>query len=314
MTGELARVTYVRDLDQTFERRQSHARRATRGGEIRAARGAYVDRTEWRALDEIERYLVTIRAISETRRHQMVLSHWSAAALHGLPILGSWPAKVHVTIGRVSGGRSRNDVVKHALPLLDSDVVNVAGLLVTSVARTVLDIATSYDRLTAVMVADRSLLTDRYGSHRPMLTREDPWDCYVSRGNFRGQRRAKAIIEFAATRAESPLESVSRANMWTMGCPIPLLQQSFSDSDGYIGDGDFHWKGLRLVGEADGESKYLDPVFRGGKTAEQVVFAEKYREDRIRATGERVTRWPWSVGVSPQLLRAHLRRAGVPIG
>jgi hypothetical protein len=243
----------------------------------------------------------------------MVLSHWSAAAIHGLPVLGSWPSKVHVTVGKVSGGRSRNDVVKHALSLTDSDVVEIDGLLVTSLSRTVLDMAVSSGRLCAVMVADRSLLVDRFDRIPPMLKKDDLWDCYVARGNFRGRSRARAIIEFAVDRAESPLESVSRANMWTLGCPIPRLQQSFSDHDGYIGDVDFYWNTLRLAGEADGEGKYLDPVLRNGRSTGEVLVAEKHREDRIRALGEGVTRWPWVVGVDPRRLGAHLRRAGVPI-
>jgi hypothetical protein len=40
---------------------------------------------------------------------------------------------------------------------------------------------------------------------------------------------------------------------------------------------------------------------------------EKVREDRIRATGEGFSRWPWEVGVNPAALRSHLRRAGIPI-
>jgi hypothetical protein len=272
-----------------------------------------VTRSEWNALNALDQYLLTIRAVSETRRHDMVLSHWSAAAVHGLPTLGLWPTKVHVTVGRVSGGRSRNDVVKHSLPISDDDVVEQDGLLLTSLARTVLDLAVSATRLGGVVVADRSLLVDRYGHQPPMLTKEELWDCYVARGNFRGSRRAKAIIEFAATRSESPLESVSRANMWTIGCPIPVLQRSFSDASGYIGDGDFYWEKFRLVGEADGEAKYLDPELRHGKSTGEVLVAEKLREDRIRATGEHVTRWPWAIGVDPQRLRVHLRRAGLPI-
>lgn len=313
MNTELPHVTYVRDLDERFEHRQSHSRRARTGTEVRLARGAYVDASGWRSLDERERYLVRIRATSDTRRHAMVLSHWSAAAIHGLPVLGSWPDKVHVTVGQVSGGRSRNEVLKHALSLTGSEVVELDGLLVTSPARTVLDMAVSAGRLCAVMVADRSLLVDRFDRIPPMLTKEALWDAYVARGNFRGRSRARAIIEFAADRAESPLESVSRANMWTLGCPIPLLQRSFGDRDGHIGDVDFYWSALRLVGEADGEGKYLDPLLRNGRSTSEVLVAEKHREDRIRALGEGVTRWPWAVGVDPNRLRAHLRRAGVPI-
>jgi hypothetical protein len=121
------------------------------------------------------------------------------------------------------------------------------------------------------------------------------------------------VIRFGETRAESPLESVSRANMRIIGCPAPELQVSFDDHAGHIGDVDFYWRGLRTVGEADGRVKYIDQALRAGKSAVEVVVDEKTREDRIRALGERVSRWAWGVGVNPALLRAHLRRAGIPI-
>jgi hypothetical protein len=243
----------------------------------------------------------------------MVLSHWSAAAIHGLPILGSWPRAVHFTVGRVSGGRSRRDVVKHALKVGSEDVVDVRGLTVTSLARTVLDMAVSADPLTATMVVDRSLLVDRFSRVPPLAVRDELWHAFERRGNFRWAHRAERQIDFGVTHSESPLESVSRANMRIIRCPVPELQVPFSDADGHIGDGDFYWRGLRMVGEADGRGKYLDADLLGDKTTAQALMDEKVREDRIRATGEGFSRWPWEVGVNPAALRSHLRRAGIPI-
>ena len=94
---------------------------------------------------------------------------------------------------------------------------------------------------------------------------------------------------------------------------MPELQVPFRDHLGAIGNTDFYWRQYRLAGEADGDSKYLDPELRGDRTASEVVVAEKRREDRIRALGEGMTRWPWAVGVNPQALRGHLQRAGLPI-
>ncbi|HEX4444344.1 MAG TPA: hypothetical protein VHZ81_12280 [Galbitalea sp.] len=145
---------YVRDGEHLDASPQTHARRAVAGSETRLARGAYVPTEPWFELNARERYLLTIRATASTRRKGMVVSHWSAAAVHGLPIIGSWPTKVHLSIGHVSGGRSRRDVVKHALVVNDSDIVEIDGMLVTSVARTVLDLAVYADRLTAVAAED----------------------------------------------------------------------------------------------------------------------------------------------------------------
>ena len=34
-----------------------------------------------------------------------MLSHWCAAAIHGLPLIGEWPSQVHVTVSPLSGAR-----------------------------------------------------------------------------------------------------------------------------------------------------------------------------------------------------------------
>lgn len=306
-------ITYVRDIRGFDDSRQAHADGVRAGREVRLARGAYVPTAPWLDLDARQRYLMTVRAVARTRRHDMVLSHWSAAAIHGLPVVGRWPEGVHVSIGRVSGGRSRRGVAKHALVVRDDEMIEVHGMLVTSVARTVVDLAVSADRRTAIATADRALLVDPFGRTNPLATRDELWEAYSARGNFRGRGRARDIIEFASTGAESPLESVSRWNMRAMNCPPPEVQREFRDHAGVIGRVDFYWDQHGLVGEADGDAKYLDSALRGGLTAAEVVLAEKRREDRIRALGPRVTRWPWAVGVDAQALRWHLQRAGLPI-
>jgi hypothetical protein len=306
-------LIYVRDLDEVDEHRVTHSRRVRSGRAVRLARGAYVGASEWAALDRPSQYRMRIRATADTRRTDMVLSHWSAAAMHRLPILGQWPREVHFTVGRVSGGRSRNEVAKHALELDDADVVHVGGLAVTSLARTVLDMTVTADRLTAAMVVDRALMVDRFASAPTLAIRDDLWAAFERRGSFRGAKRAENFICFGTTRAESPLESVSRWNTRTIGCPTPLLQTPFYDANGYIGDGDFDWPFYRLVGEADGKAKYLDAAMLNGRTTSEALIAEKTREDRIRATGERFSRWPWAIGVDPSALRTHLRAAGLPI-
>jgi hypothetical protein len=243
-----------------------------------------------------------------------VLSHWSAAALHGLPILGGWPEHVHITVGQPSGGRSRNGVVKHSLRLDEEDVVEIDGLLVTSVSRTVIDLASSAKFRDAVVAADHALRVDRFGRKPPMTVQAELWGAWERRMPFSGHARARAVIEFAETQAGSPLETVSRVTMKEIGCPRPLLQTSYFDGEGFIGDVDFDWPEFRVVGEADGESKYLDESLRSGRTTEQVVLDEKVREDRLRALPRGVARWPWRVAMDPSALRARLARAGLPTG
>jgi hypothetical protein len=307
-------LVFVRDLHTLHETRQQHAQAVNAGEEERVARGAYFPTGTWTQLDARQRYLVRVRAIAETRRHRPVLSHWSAAAFHGLPTIGDWPTQVHTIIGSTNGGRSRNGVIKHSLRLDDTDVMEIDGVLVTTVARTVLDIAVSGSFMASVTMADRALHLDRFAQKPPLTTREELCDVWERRLSFRGSARTLEVIDFAETLADSPLESISRVNMQVIGCPRPKLQSRFYDYQGFIGETDFEWPDLRLLGEADGDIKYLDPAYRAGRTADQVVRDEKVREDRLRALGHNVSRWPWSVGFHPAALRNHLAAAGLPMG
>ena len=56
---------------------------------------------------------------------------------------------------------------------------------------------------------------------------------------------------------------------------------------------DFGWPAARTVGEFDGRVKY-GRLVRPGQDPGDVVYAEKLREDRLRAQGLAVVRWTWS--------------------
>ncbi len=277
------------------------------------ARGAYVDEAHWAGLDGRERYLLTILAVAQTRGSRPVLSHWSAAAIHGLPIIGPWPDRVHITQGARVGSRSRGTVVRHSLPLSDVDVVEIEGLLVTSLARTVMDLAVASSALSALVSMDAALHVDRFNRRPARLTADELLRSWESRLPFRGHARARGLIDFSVPNADSPIESVSRWNMRLIGCPPPILQQSHFDAQGFIADTDFSWPEFDTVGEADGDQKYLDPAFRNGRSADRVVLDEKIREDRLRALPKVVVRWRWSVALNPALLRQRLGSAGIPI-
>ena len=314
MNNPTTKIVHVRHLREPHESRRSLARGALQGDQIRVARGAYVEAAAHALLSQRERYLLRIRAVAESRRSRPVVSHWSAAAIHNLPILGRWPDSVHLTIPPTSGGRSRGGVVKHSAPLAEFDVIEVNGMLVTSIARTVVDMAAALPFLGAVMMVDRALLVDRFGCIPPMTDRASLDGCWESMGSFRGFARAKSAIDFGEHRAESPLESVSRVSMRVIGSPRPILQAPHSDAEGFIGETDFFWPEFNAIGEADGKSKYLEPSLRNGRTAEEAVVDEKTREDRLRAIPRAVARWGWDVGINPARLRPRLQRLGLPTG
>ncbi|MDX5380290.1 MAG: hypothetical protein LPK92_04795 [Actinomycetes bacterium] len=81
--------------------------------------------------------------------------------------------------------------------------------------------------------------------------------------------------------------------MYQIGAPIPDLQrESFVDGV-LIGRTDFCWEVADCIGEMDGDVKYLGGGVSGGKSAEQVVLAEKHREDALRRLVTAFIRFIW---------------------
>lgn len=298
-------LVLTRTLRDLAETRHQHARAALSGSEVRVWRGAYVRREEWDELDELERYRLRLVAFAHTRKRAPLFSHRSAAVLHGLPLIGPVPERIHVSVGTSSGGRSARGVVAHSREVGFEDIVEEDGLRSTSPLRTAIDLAATARRPDAVVVADAIV---RNGSPRLALL-----EAWLRAQPMRGHRRAQEVIAFADARAESPLESVSRVSMHAAGVPQPALQVPYSDSTGLIGRVDFAWPAYGVVGEADGDAKYLDADLRGGRSAERVVLDEKVREDRLRALGLRVVRWRWATAVAPPVLAAQLAAAGLPV-
>ncbi len=111
-----SRIAYAREQLAPYATRQQLARAALAGRRRRVAPGAYVSEELWQSLGEQERYRLRVRAVVATRRFRPVLSHESAAAVHGLPMIGSPPDHVHIVVDPGSGGRSRNGVIKHRMP------------------------------------------------------------------------------------------------------------------------------------------------------------------------------------------------------
>lgn len=306
-------MTFVSELITRDRTRQQFASDTIAGAQVRVARGVYAPAPQWEILSDTDRYLAVIHAVARTRKTSPIVSHWSAAALHGLPMIGRWPSTVHVTVPPSSGSRSRHQIIRHALPIDNDQIVEILGLRVTSLARTIIDIAALGHFQQAVTMTDRALHIDRQGRQPPWCTRGQLLAQWQRRMPFRGYARAGEVIDFAVEHSDSALESVSRVNMELIGFPQPQLQVRFADHRGLIGYGDYFWPEYSLIGESDGDKKYLDPALRGGRSVEEVLLAQTKRENRLRALGYRITRWDWATATSLTLLRAHLLAAGLPL-
>ncbi len=279
------------------------ARLCRRGDLVRLRRGAYaLPKAEpvgsW---DEAERHRLLIAATAPQLESDAVISHASAAVLHGLP---TWPEtldRVHISRSRNYGGRTRTVVAVHCAPYVPSEVVEIDGVRVTVLARTVVDLARSRPFDEAAAAGDRALaLGLAPAALSSVLLRMERWP---------NVRQARRVVAFLDAASESAGESVSRARIADEGLPAPQLQRQITDARGRaVARVDFCWEDQRTIGEFDGKIKY-GRLLKPGQTSQDVIFAEKVREDELRDNGWQVVRWLWSDLYRPGVLRDRLLRA-----
>ena len=168
---------------------RSLSRAVASGEAVKMRRGVFVGGGGWASVNDRDRYLLRMRAVAATRSSTPIFSHYSAAVIWGLPIIGQWPHEVHLLAGRRGGLHSKNGVAIHHDRLDDADIVEVDGMLVTSLARTLIDLARSTSFLSAVASLDagtRPKLQLLNGTQRPGVERELLLDRMLSLGAGRG--------------------------------------------------------------------------------------------------------------------------------
>ena len=263
-------------------------RRAVRSGVWRAVRpGAYLRADDPVLADPDLRHVQLVLATVRRLDGSPVVSHVSAAALHGLPLWGVPLRTVHVTRDASSGGRRTRHLHVHPAPIAPDEVVTLRGLRVTSPARTVVDIARTSRFESAVVVADAAVKAE--------LCTPAELDAAIARAGRRsGGPASRRVVAFADGLADGPGESRARVRMHLAGLPRPVLQHVRDRSGRHVGQVDFWWPRAGVIGEYDGEVKY-GRLLRPGQDPAEVVYREKLREDALRAQpGVRtVVRWTW---------------------
>ncbi|MBA8793206.1 putative transcriptional regulator of viral defense system [Friedmanniella endophytica] len=268
----------------------------------RLRRDRYV-RPSWEpgGLDHREQHRLEIRAHVSAVCDDAVVSHWSAAVLHGLPFWNGDLDRVHLTRSRSHGGRRRTRQHVHPTPWRAEEIVLLDGVPVTTAARTVIDLARHTDLRRGVAVADAALAKG---------VRADELEEVLGWSRRRpGMRTARHAVRLADGRSESVGESVSRVVLHQLGVPPTDLQYEVIDTDGLtVGRADFCWEDHRTLGEFDGRIKY-DGLVPEGRSAREVIYAEKRREDALRSLGWEVVRWSWDDLAHPERILAALHRA-----
>lgn len=242
-----------------------------------------------------------------------VISHATAALLHGLPQpWGPMGSSVCLTARETTRTAATDDwrrVLDGALP--PDDVMEVDGVCVTTVARTVVDCLRTLRLRDGLAIADAAV-------GRGMVTVEELQAVRRRQRRWPGIRTADLGIVLTEGRRESWLESASVATAVALGWPPPMSQVAIHRLDGsFVGRVDLLWGGLGIVGEADGRSKYLgsfDEQWDADRAA-TLMLRERDRERELESMGLAVARWgtvelrDGGDGLDAALVRAR-RRAG----
>ena len=263
-------------------------RRMHRRGELeRVGPGAYIDPADPRLHRPEDRHRLRVAAAAPRMAADAVVSHQSAAVMYRLPVWHLPLTRVHATRSRRSSGLRTGQLHVHPAPLDADETAVVDGVAVTAVARTVADIARTVGFEEAVAVLDAAL-------HRHLVTPTELAAALDRMAGWPGSPRARRAVEFADPRSMSVGESRSRVRMAQHGVAVPVLQWPAVGPGGrLLGTADFGWPDQGVAGEFDGFAKY-GRLLRPGEVPADVVFAEKRREDAMRAVLRGFVRWTWA--------------------
>lgn len=303
--GGLILVDRIRDqLDDP-----KYLRRAAERGELtKLRRGAFVETAFWQDQTPREQHLLRAQAVIAASRSHLILCGTSAAAAWGMPIEGEWPIEVTVLDEWKGGGRSEAGITRSAANYATASTQIVGGMVVTSLARTALDITRTGGLAATVGSLDWAL----WSKNPDALTKTELIDeLDLMKPRF-GGARARRAVSFATSQSDSFGESQARAAIHLLGFDAPELQAEFVDAEGRMFT-DFYWRDRNQVVEFDGKAKYTRQQFTNGDPGE-VVWREKLREDRLRKLGCGVTRMLTSHVANPPQLERLLSSAGVPRG
>jgi hypothetical protein len=181
-------------------------------------------------------------------RRRGVVAGFAAAALHG----SKWVDERQVVQLIHDNRRNPPGIQTHRDRIEDDEIVLVAGMPVTSPARTALDFCCWYPTMTAVAGIDAlARAIEVKASDVERLARRYP--------GRRGVARARQAIELFDAGAQSPKESWLRVVLIQAGLPRPQTQIPVRDEFGsplaYL---DMGWEDVKVAVEYDGEQHRSD--------------------------------------------------------
>jgi hypothetical protein len=223
-----------------------------------------------------DRHLLEARALVLAHGDSWHLARRTAAVAYGLPLLGRAPAAVQLTRNRTTSRVRSSSRHRHINGLSDAERTVCEGLPVTTLARTVFDIARRETLRSALVVTDAAL--------RAGLRSLDVMALVDLHPRWPGVGKVRRVLAFADGRAESPLESLGRLTCLEEDLPVFEPQVEVLVDGELIARVDGLWWDRLVVFEGDGGMKFD----RAG-----VLPALLTRQERLREAGLPVVRASW---------------------
>jgi hypothetical protein len=230
-----------------------------------------------------------------------VLSHRSAAALHG--IRPTDRARIDVTVPGPSARPRAGIDVHRSLTLTEADITTVHGIPCTTVARTLVDLGD------VVLVRAVEQAVDQAEVLRLFDLRATK-EALERAGPRRGAGVLQTVLEGyeGPTLTDRELEERFLALCRTASLPSPAVNAWITLADGVNYKADFLWRSERLIAETDGRDVH---------TTRKAFEHDRLRDQRLTLAGYTVVRFTWrqvadDPGAVAEALRGLLARLARP--
>lgn len=210
-----------------------------------------------------------------------VFSHISAALIHGLPV--AYPVTHQVEVVRPGVNRRFKSIHVRGGTIPKHHRQAVRGTEVTTLERTLIDVARTYNPDISVAMLDNAL-------HRGLTTQKKILATLAQCLETRNTTKVHIALELADARRESPAESIAAVRFFQHGFAgfVPQVEFDASSLHARIRV-DFCHKATRLVVEIDGIGK----LYLGSGVPRDELERERRREQWLRDQGWKVIRISW---------------------
>ncbi|MDR0875577.1 MAG: hypothetical protein LBN12_05150 [Clostridiales Family XIII bacterium] len=241
---------------------------------IQVAKNYYAKWDEWAKLSTSARHL-ELCVCASNRRSLLMFTGQSVCAAHDIPRLTPFEMRPNC----ISEIHRRTDLIHWHYEQRDPDATHARRILCARTSRSICTLAKT-DTPDSLLVSINHCLYKRLFTREQILTELD------MHPHIQGCNILERLMAFATPKCESPLETIAAIALYKAGFVMPQQQVNIYSGRKRIGRVDMIWKLRRrnVILELDGRLKY--------KQADD-LFAEKRREDAIRAEGYMVLRADW---------------------